>query len=132
MKDKDGRLRFWFSLLGVLLLLVGVYTILRVGINEAAFDKYPQGGVYPINFSGNAPIFQRESDCTYAQTYYDNNGNLRQPNTQEKKMSAQDKKRCLDGVADTRRTSEANDLSAAGFFLFVGAAFLLIRRHYLK
>ena len=124
MKDVNP----WFSFLGILFFLIGAYAALHVAYN-LTLQQYPQSGVLTINTSGMAPSFQRESDCTYSQIYYSEDGQTTRPPTDaEKRQSQMDTERCLRGIAETRREVMNQDIGVSALFLFVGAGLLLNRR----
>lgn len=126
MKDVNP----WFSFLGIFFFLIGAYAALHVAYN-VTLPQYPQSGVLTINTTGMAPNFQRESDCTYNQIYYADNGQPRPPTEAEKRQSQMDTERCLKGIAETRKEVMNQDISVAALFLFLGGG-LLVARPFLR
>lgn len=124
----DSKVASWMTVIGMILLLVGIYASLRLGINLVAFDKYPQEGVISLNFAG-APYFQKEQDCSYPAVYFEDGTSAERPATEgEMKRDAENQRTCLQSVADARETAKKNDISQALLFLFMGAGLLLSRR----
>jgi hypothetical protein len=94
--NKDTRERPWINLIGMILLLLGVYGLVRTSINSTMFDKYPIAGMYPnipiIISLGNyaipsdgTPYIGNERDCIYSSIYYTEDGNTpRKPTPEEK------------------------------------------------
>lgn len=108
----------------VVFLLLGVYVGLRTGLNILTMKKYPTVGVLSGVNPFFPPYFQREEDCYYPGPY---------PSTEaDKKMQAEQEKRCLDGVQAARDLAKANDINTSVLFLFLGAGLLISKRFILK
>lgn len=133
MKNSQKKVNPWISLIGLLLLLVGVYMSVRTVVNLAFFDKYPTGGVMitPMSFFGGMPYEQREEDCTMmGQVYFKPDGMPRQPSEDEKKMAIQQEKLCIDSVKRSRETAKINDIASSLLFVFMGAGVLIGKRYF--
>ena len=114
----------WFEYIAIIFLLIGIYAAVHTAANFA-MPSYPQTGVLAFNTSGNPPIIQRVSDCTYNQTYYSQDGtSQREPTATEKKQAAMDKQRCIDGINETVQQVKIMDIASAAFFLFMGIGLL--------
>lgn len=126
----DSKVASWMTVIGMLLLLVGIYATVRTGINFFAFPKYPQEGVLSFNFTGTPPYFQREQDCNYPIIYYEDNNSSKERSATESeiKRDEETKRSCLQGVADQREAAKKNDISQSLLFLFLGAGLLVSRR----
>ncbi len=123
----------WITFIGLILVLIGLYATARTTINLVAFEKYPQGGVLPTNFSGVPQYFQQERDCNYPQTYYTADGKTTRPATPEEKENAKTQQQnCLEGVKEGRNQAKINDISQSLLFLFLGAGVLVSRRIFFK
>ncbi len=86
-----------------------------------------------INTSGNPPAMQRESDCTYSQVYFEDDGKTQRAATAaEKRQNQMDRQRCLDGLAEVRAEVKRTDISVSALFLFVGLGLLLTPRYFKK
>ena len=130
----DSKSNIWFTFVGVILLLIGIYAAVRTGINFLAFSKYPQSGVLTLSFFGNMPpSYTREQDCTYTHYYYDVDGKTaRQPTKEEAAQEKRDETNCLTSVVESRETAKINDISQSLFFLFLGAGVLVARKILLR
>ncbi len=119
-----------YKFLGVIFLLVGVYASARTIANFAVFDKYPTVGALSFDIFGSSGgiYIQKESDCRYLRTYYDNEGNLRQANQQETDQEQKEQRYCLDGVDEVRNAVKLNDISLSTFFLLLGLGTLVITK----
>jgi hypothetical protein len=116
-----------FLLVGLLLVLIGVYSGSRTAINTLALSQYPTTGVLsflPCSYS----YPQRESDCAPTGDYYDDEGNLRKPTELERANDEAYKRTCLARIAETRAETRANDINTSIFFLFIGAGVLIVRK----
>src|SRR6185369_3754106 len=103
----QNRSSHWIAFVGFILLLVGIYGSVRTLINMAAFDKYPQNGVFNFSFfpNNNMPpmMYQREQDCLISgqQLYYDkDNTTPRPPTDDEKRIADQQQQSCLESVKE--------------------------------
>lgn len=131
-EKNTSRANTWVTFIGVILLLVGIYASARTVINLKAFSKYPQAGVLSFSFGGQAPYYQRESDCSYPQSYYAPDGQVRPPTDAEKKQEQDTVKRCVDAVTDSREQAKVNDISQSLLFLFLGVGVLASRRIFFR
>lgn len=133
MEHQQSKTNAFISLLGLLLLLLGIYASVRTGINFVFFEKYPTTGVLSIGsaFFGAMPS-PREEDClmNYPQTYFDNEGQPRPATSEEKEREEQQKKACISGVEQAREVAKINDISHSLLFLFLGAGVLIGRRYF--
>jgi len=131
---KQTKTNAFISLLGLLLLLLGIYMSVRTGINLAFFKKYPTTGVISIGsaFFGGMPYSQREEDCmmSYPQTYFNDKGQPRPATGEDKKMEEQQKKLCVSGVIEGREATKINDISSSFLFVFLGAGVLIGKRYF--
>lgn len=132
MEKKQSKTHPFISLLGLLLLLLGVYMTVRTCTNFIFFKKYPTTGVMPVMpfYGGGMPYSQREDDCYmyYPQTYFKPDGLPRTATIDEKKMEEQQKKSCLSGVEQARETAKVNDISSSLLFVFLGLGVLIGKR----
>lgn len=131
---KQTKANAFISLLGLLLLLFGIFMTVRTGVNLAFFKKYPTTGVLSIGsaFFGGMPYSQREEDCmmSYPQIYFNDKGQSRPATNDEKKMEVQQKKLCISGVEQAREASKINDISTSLLFVFLGAGVLIGKRYF--
>lgn len=120
----------WILFLSILSLLLGLFCLIRVGLNLTMFPTYPVGGVLPILQPSYLPSVVSESSCnTSSQVYYDASGMpTSTPSEAEKAQSAQSEKLCIQNVADTRNAVMWNDFGTTAIFLFLGLSLLGIRR----
>lgn len=113
-------------LLGTILLLIGIYSGLRIWINTLLFDRYPSTGVLQI---ASYPMYgQREEDCDFSTPYYSYDGKPRSATDDEKKIESEQAQRCLDAIQETRRVAFIQDIGTASFFLFIGLGILTAKR----
>lgn len=128
----ESSAKIWIAFLGLLFLLLGIFAAARTAANIALFkDKYPQGGVVNLNFSGQPAYFSRESDCNYPPTVsYSPEGKPMEASAEQKKIDEQNKANCLAGVKDARETARINDIATSVLFLFVGVGILTTRRFF--
>lgn len=132
MEQKKSKVNSFISLLGLILLLLGIFMSVKTGINLAFFDKYPTMGstsLAPIFFGG-MPYSQREEDCMiYPQIYTKMSGEPRAATEDEKKMEEVQKQSCINSVIQARETAKINDISTSLLFLFLGLGVLIGRRY---
>ena len=77
MERKKSKSNSFISLIGLLLLLLGIYMTVRTCTNFIFFKKYPTTGVMPTIslYGGGMPYSQREEDCyMYPQVYFKTDG----------------------------------------------------------
>lgn len=114
------------TLLGSVLLLIGLYCGLRIGVNTVVFDRYPTTGVLQI---ASFPMYgQREEDCDFSTPYYSFDGKPRSATEAETKIETEQAQRCMSSIQETRRVSLIQDIGTASFFLFLGIGILASRR----
>jgi len=133
MEEKKSKTNSFISLLGLLLLLLGIYMAVRTGTNLIFFKKYPTTGVMPVTpFFGGMPYSQREEDCmmSYPQTYFKENGQPRAATKEDKKMEEQQKNLCISGVVQAREAAKINDISTSLLFVFLGLGVLIGRKFF--
>jgi hypothetical protein len=118
----------WILFIGIFLILIGVYAAGRTVINIVAFPKYPTTGVLSTSLMGFVPYEQREEDCMYVQTYYDEEGNVRTSTDVEREQEQMNTDRCLDSIQSSRDAAKANDIGQSALFLFLGAGVLIARK----
>lgn len=120
----------WILFLSILALLIGLFCLVRVGLNLTMFPTYPVGGVFPIFQPSYLPTTVSESSCnTSSQVYYDAQGMpTSTPSEAEKAQSEQSEKLCVQNVVDTRNAVRGNDFGTTALFLFLGLSLLGIRR----
>lgn len=128
----DSAAKTWITFFGLLLLLLGVFAAARTAFNIYEFPtRYPQGGVLALNFSGQQPYYQRESDCNYPPTLsYDPSGTPAPPTPEQAKIDQQNKDNCLAGVKDSREQAKLNDIGTSVMLIFVGLGTLTTRRFF--
>jgi hypothetical protein len=130
---KKSKLPDWITFIGIVLLLLGVYASIRTVINMTLFEKYPTEGVISLNFSGQAPYSQKESDCTYPQLYYMPDGRTtRPPSADEISVQKEQQQNCLASVAQARQNAKNNDIAQSLMFLFLGTGILVSRKIFFK
>jgi len=130
---KKTKANSFISLIGLLLLLLGVYMSVRTSANFIFFKKYPTTGVMPAMtfMGGGMPYSQREEDCTmYPPTYFKPDGQPRIATSDEKKAEEQQKKSCISGVEQARETAKVNDISSSLLFIFLGVGVLVGKRYF--
>lgn len=133
VRSSESRAPTWFTFIGLMLVLIGLYASARTGVNLFAFEKYPQGGVLSFSFGGMpAPYFQQEKDCGYPMTYFDNAGKVRQGTPEEKSNEKMQKQQCIDSVIEARNQAKINDISQSLLFLFLGVGVLVTRKIFFK
>ena len=133
MKDTKSKTNSFISLVGLLLLLVGIYMGVRTGTNLVFFKKYPTSGVMPTLtlFGGGMPYSQREEDCAmYPQTYFKPDGQARTATTDEKLAEERSRKSCISGIEQNRETAKVNDISSSLLFVFLGVGVLVGKRFF--
>lgn len=131
MEKRQSKANTFVSLLGLLLLLLGIYMTVRTGINLVYFKKYPTTGVMSFITPFGMPYSQREEDCMfYPQTYFKPDGQPRTATKEEKKMEEQQKNVCISGVVQTREATKINDISSSLLFLFLGLGVLIGKRYF--
>lgn len=114
------------TLLGSVLLLVGIYCGLRIAVNSYIFDRYPTTGVLQI---ASFPMYgQREEDCDYSAPHYSYDGKPRDATEAEVKIEEMQVEGCLSAIKETRRVAFIQDVGTAAFFLFMGMGVLITRR----
>lgn len=135
--DKQGKsdtvlqvnLHTLATFVGVIFLLLGVYTAIRVAANLKMYEKYPTVGVLNLNIFGTYTIApQRDEDCSYITPYYGPDGTLRAATADEKTNELMQKENCLKGVTATREATKTNDINTAIFLLFMGAGLFALRK----
>ncbi len=118
------------AFIAAMLLLIGIYSIVRIGINLAMYNKYPTVGVLNLNFFGPPYIPQRDEDCLNPMSYYTNDGKLR-PGTEDELVNEKNQQQiCLNSVKAARETTKANDINTALFFVFMGGGFLIVKKFF--
>ena len=123
----------WMLFVGVLLLLIGLYSASRTLINFFFFEKYPTYGVISLNFSGIPAYSQKEQDCFYPQIYYTADGRtVRDATEAEKESEKAQKDNCIEGVKEVRNSAKVNDISQSLLFLFLGAGLIISRKIFFK
>jgi hypothetical protein len=128
--QNSSKTSVFFTFLAVFLLLIGVYATVRTAINVSAFKKYPTTGVLSIGVCGIAPYSQREEDCLYPQQYFTQDGKPRSATEEEKQFQKDQRRICISGVTETRRTTRINDISTSFLFLFLGGGLLLTKKYF--
>lgn len=125
---KDSAVRQVFMFVGVLLLFMGVFGALRVGINSFAYPVYPFDGVIPNNVlitSTFYPTYQRASDCTNTSPSYDQNGNIASPSPEEEKLNKKNEANCLTILATDRVRARTYDIAVSAFLIFLGTGLIV-------
>lgn len=117
------------SFIGIVLLLIGIYSAVKTTVNFLAFEKYPiDNGFLSFAFSP----YRSETECSNPQKYYTNDGQERAATEQEKQDAKVQEKSCLSQVQDSRKSAKTNDISASILYLFLGAGILLTRKFMFK
>lgn len=123
----------WISLIGLLMLLFGIYSSARTIINLTFYDKYPTIGVGSMMSVFGMPSFgPREEDCNNSMSmpYYRSDGEPRKATEEEKKMEEQQKKMCVESVAYARKSAKVNDIGTSALFVFLGAGVLIGKKYF--
>lgn len=125
----------WMGFVGFLLVLIGLYGVIRIIHVSVRGVPYPSRGMFPstIIFPGISTYGTRESECdAYPQVYYDYGTDGKQtprPQTQEElDVQQQQAKRCSAGFNEDRSKQKQYDKNQAAFLLFVGTGLLFARR----
>jgi len=134
MKNQnDKKPNVWITLIGFILLLVGIYGSVRTAVNIVALPKYPSISVFTLGFMGGF-YGPREEDCVSMPFYGIDTINSGKSLTDEEKknMKEQEKKQqesCISAAVQTRYQTKVNDISQSVLFLFLGGGVLLVRRY---
>lgn len=114
---------------GVLSILLGLFSAFRVGINYKLYPgKYPTTGLFNPGYYG-----QREEDCLYPTgPYLDAKSLPRNQTAEEMKIEQLNQERCLSQVLESRRTTEIGDLTTVAFFLFIGLGVLASKKIFMN
>jgi hypothetical protein len=127
----------WMFFIGVLMLLMGVYGLLRMIHISARSVPYPAQGVFPSNilFSNNQffNTYSRESECEpLPQLYYDygldGKTTPRTPTEEEKMNEERQMSRCINGFEEDRAKQRQRDKNQAIFLVFLGVGLVFSRR----
>ena len=117
------------TFVGIIFILLGVYTAIRVGVNIKMYSKYPTVGVLSLSiFNPYTVVSPRDEDCSYITPYYDPSGSIRPANESERENERAQKENCLKGISATRESTKTNDINTAIFFLFMGVGLFAVRR----
>ncbi len=147
MKNQNDRKpNAWITLIGFVLLLIGLYSSIRTAVNLIVFPKYPTVSV--LSFGSAGFYGPREEDCMiYPPPFTDEivaTGNTsinvgletieekKQLMEQKKMMEDQAKKQqeaCISGAVQMREQTKVNDISQSLLFLFLGGGVLLVRKY---
>lgn len=128
----NGKVNTLVTFVGVILLLIGIYSSLRTALNFIVFKNYPTTSIYYINLTGVPPHMQRDEDCMYLQTYFTPDGKTRPATPEEKANEKEQQRLCLTGVRDARENAKASDVSSSLLFLFLGLGILTTKRFFFK
>lgn len=129
-----SRVNIWVSLIGLILLLVGIYGSVKTIINFTLFEKYPSTGVLSVSFM---PMYYpgpgaREEDCTtmyYAPYPPGDMAKLTEEEKKEMKEQAKVQERvCVSSVKESREQAKVNDISTSLLALFLGGGVLVFRK----
>ncbi len=115
---------------GLLSLMIGLYASARIYINMYVLEKYPSSGV--LNTTSYPTYGQREEDCVFTNPYFSSEGQIRPASEAEVNIEADQQKRCIDSVQETRRAAKVEDMSQAAFFLFLGLGILISKKLFLR
>ncbi len=123
----------WIMLIGVILLIAGIYGAARTAINLLAFEKYPTEKIFQWNLFNNPAYYgvvpPKESDCFYPQYFYKPDGlTMREPNALEKKMQEDQRTQCIANVDAARHSTKVADVSQSLLYLALGAGILAFRK----
>lgn len=121
-----------YIIIATISIAFGVYSAFRIVANYMIFDKYPiSNGGMSMMFGGG--YYQSEADCLYVRTYYDQNGiGARNPTSQESIAEEQEKGRCLNQVAESRKMSQVNDIAGAVLSLVIGSGLFYAKKFFFK
>mgnify|MGYP001590678103 CR=1 FL=1 len=122
----------WILLIGLVMLILGLYGAGRTAINMTMFDKYPIVCFYSLSFFGNSQMSmytQREQDCLYPITYLKTDGMTLRPGSKEEiaRNTAQ-QQICVSGVTEARNNAKINDISQSLLYLVLGGGILVSRK----
>ena len=126
-KSLENKVSYFVGVLALIFSLLGVFGSVRTLTNVYLFEKYPNGGV--LSFNNN--FMQREEDCqSYGpMAYFDDKGQTRPANEDEKKMADEQKQVCLSSVAKSRENAKINDISISLFYLFLGVGIFVGKKY---
>jgi hypothetical protein len=121
--------------LGVFLLLMGLYGVIRMAYITYRGVPYPSSGAYPSNllFERSGSLgYGKESDCRpYPQLYYEtDNKTLRQPTQEENWIQQQIAERCVEGFNEDRAKTFQYDRNLTAFLIFLGLGLIFSRKLY--
>ncbi len=124
----------WISLIGLLLLLVGIFGVLRITINVVAFEKYPSAGIFNFTNNNYSP---REEDCmsiTNSFPFPVNPDGSTQKMTKEYEQIMLDQQQqqftsCVASAVSARDQAKVNDISQSLLALFLGVGVLMVRKY---
>lgn len=121
----------FFSLLGLLLFLMGLYGVLKIGFNILVLNRYPMDGAIPQNIliSDSSALYAREIDCiSYPQSYYGIDGNSREPTKEEQLIARQQEERCLKGLEEDKKRLMMADINKSAFLVFLGLGLVFSKK----
>ncbi len=127
MKKESGHM-VWITFIGLILLLLGIYSSARTAINLAFFEKYPTSGTLSIIPLGIPPFYgPREEDCMMMSSPpMPVEGDIKvMPYPYD---ADNQKNSCLESVRQSREQAKINDISQSLLFLFLGAGVLHARK----
>lgn len=118
----------WYSGVAVISLLVGIFAILRIGLNIALYPSYPSFGALPFNMYTVPMYTQSESDCS-SLTPYPSSPTDPAYNPELQAVQTQyDRENCLKTVRQQSTQTQYVDMTLAGFFTFLGLGMLLSKK----
>ena len=120
----------FITLIGLILLLIGIYASARTIINFVAFPKYPSGGVLSPTFMGVPYIGPREEDCILYPPVYSEPGIAftEEQKTEMKEQAKMQQQSCISSAKDAREQAKVNDISQSILFLVLGGGVLALRK----
>ncbi len=118
----------------ILLVLVGLYGVIRMAHIAKRGVPYPSAGVYPSNILFDrigSMGYLRESDCrSYPQLYYQTDAKtLRKPTNDELALQDEITTRCVDGFNEDRAKTQQYDRNLSAFTIFIGVGLLFANRY---
>jgi len=131
-------------LIGVVLIILGLFTAGRTGLNMLFFKQYPILGSSPLGFLGFTGSYQvygptgpitREEDCRFYQVqpaYYTSDGEAREPTKKELETEKEGQELCRINISEARTNTKIQDISSAILLLSLGSGILISSKFLFK
>ena len=134
INQNDKKPNVWITLIGFLLILVGIYGSVRTAVNIVALPKYPSISIFTLGSMGGF-YGPREEDCLMGMGIfppYPTEVGKSISEEDKKLMKEQEKKQqeaCINSAIQAREQTKVNDISQSLLFLFLGGGVLLVRKY---